>query len=143
MTWHDSNEFCRSKNSSLISIHDQKTNDLFAAFSPLNKSIPFVNYNYYWVGMNTMSENGLYEWSDGTKTEFTNFASNTIDGKVIHVDVYQPGKCVTMRSAVFRSIPIKQPVNDSAGLWYITDCGDGNGFICAKHFEIWKFFPNS
>jgi hypothetical protein len=136
MTWHDSNQFCRSKNSSLISIHDQKTNNLFAVFSPLDKSIPFVNYNYYWIGMNTLSRNGLYEWSDGTKTEFTNIASDTIDGKVIHKDDYLPGKCVTMRSAVFRSIPIDQGVSDIAGLWHISDCGDQNGFICAKHFEI-------
>jgi hypothetical protein len=44
--------------------------------------------------MNTISGNRLYEWSDGTKTEFTNFSFDTIDEKVIHKDVYQSGKCV-------------------------------------------------
>jgi hypothetical protein len=119
MTWHDAYHFCHSKNASLLSIHDQTTNNLFSKMVSLTNSVPFINYYYFWTGMNSLSERGFYKWSDGTSTQYTNFATVTIDGKAFNEDIYEQGRCVAMRSVIMRTIPNEvQVVLDQFGFFY-------------------------
>jgi hypothetical protein len=134
VTWHDAYDYCRSKNASLLSIHDQTTNNLFSKMVSLTNLVPIINYNYFWIGMNSLSKRGFYKWSDGTPTQYTNFATVTVDGKALNKDIYEQGRCVSMRSAILRSIPNQVQVVASAGLWYKEDCYTVNSFFCAKNF---------
>jgi hypothetical protein len=134
VTWHHAYDFCRSKNASLLSIHDQTTNNLLSRMVSLTNSVPFINYYYFWIGINSLSELGSYKWSDGTPTQFTNFATVNIDGKALNQDINSQGRCVSMRIVIMRSIPNEVFVADNTGLWYKEDCNSVNGYFCAKNF---------
>jgi hypothetical protein len=131
VTWHDAYDYCRFYNASLLSIHDQTTNNLFSNLSSLTISVPFINYNYFWIGINSLSKRGFYKWSDGTPTQYTNFATVTIDGKALNKDIYEQGRCVAMKCETFRSTT-NQVAN--TGLWYKEDCTSVNRYFCAKNF---------
>jgi hypothetical protein len=132
LTWHDANDHCHSFNASLLSIHDQTTNNLFSKLVSMQFS--FINYNYFWIGINSLSKRGFYKWSDGTPTQFANFATVDIDGKALNKDIFEQGRCVAMRSAVKRAIANVVPVDSNTGLWYKQDCNSINGYFCAKNF---------
>ncbi len=134
VTWHDAYDFCHSKNASLLSIHDQTTNNLFSIMGSLTNNVPYINYNNFWIGINSLSSRGFYKWSDGTPTQYTNFATVDINGKALNKDIYQQGRCVAMRSTIMRTIPNQVQVVANAGLWYKEDCNSVNGYFCAKNF---------
>jgi hypothetical protein len=144
-TWHDANDFCHSNNASLLSIHDIKTNNLLARRAPVLKTDNNIMINnfikYYWIGMNSMSKRGFYEWSDGTPTEFTRLTGLTPEGELLNPDIYQQGRCVAMNSI---STTGMTNVNVSSlpaianlgipGLWYKADCNSLYGFFCSINF---------
>jgi hypothetical protein len=145
MTWHDANDYCLSNNASLLSIHDRKTNNLFARIAPLlitaNNDL-FINYNkYYWIGMNSISKRGFYKWSDETPIQFTRLTRLTPEGKPLNPDIYQQGRCVAMYSISTTSttnINVNRlpavAINGFPGLWYKADCNSLHGFFCSKNF---------
>jgi hypothetical protein len=80
-----------------------------------------------------MSKRGIYKWSDGTPTQFTNFGRLTPDGKPLNPDIYLQGRCVAMYSISRVGTPAV--INGVPGVWYKADCNSYYSFFCSKNFN--------
>jgi hypothetical protein len=69
-----------------------------------------------------LSKRGFYKWSDGTPTQYTNFATVTIDGQALNPDIYLQGRCTAINSIHTTSTTtIIGAKTGVPGYWYKAD----------------------
>jgi hypothetical protein len=87
--------------------------------------------------MNSLSQRGIYKWSDGTPTQFTQLTPLTPEGKPLNKDIYLQGRCVAMNSISKMVVNIMPVVNNTGapGYWYKADCNSYYSFFCSKNFN--------
>ena len=101
-TWEDARNFCMDEGGDLISIHDELTRDyIFVIFSEE------LGIMHFWIGLNDLDNDGVYEWSDGTPVDFESWFS-IIDGEG------------DMESCISQYLPI----------WFDYPCEGGLPFVC-------------
>ncbi len=89
--------------------------------------------------MNSMSNRGIFKWSDGTPTQFTQLTKVTPEGKPLNSDIYLQGRCVVMNSISTTGTDVnKSPAVANTGIpgyWYKANCNSYYGFFCSKNFN--------
>ena len=71
ITWMEAENYCRSIDSHLISIHSQTQMDLIAY--DLLQFIPGYIPSGIWIGLHDEQAEGAWIWSDGTTFDYTNW----------------------------------------------------------------------
>ncbi|XP_022086669.1 macrophage mannose receptor 1-like isoform X2 [Acanthaster planci] len=114
VTWQDALDACRGlrSNADLVSIANADEN----AFV-LTMSRRTLTYNEYWIGLNDFAVEGTWEWSDGTYSTYTNWASsepNDSSGKE---------HCSVMRWS-------------TDGSWNDANCANSKRYICEYPLNV-------
>ncbi|KAK0401952.1 hypothetical protein QR680_016064 [Steinernema hermaphroditum] len=70
-TFQDAEDFCKSHNSHLISLHDKATeNEIAELFSRIERN----KYKAYWIGLHKpQGINSRFSWVDGSSLDYTNW----------------------------------------------------------------------
>ncbi|XP_072177280.1 uncharacterized protein [Diadema setosum] len=97
---------CRSLNDygDLVSVMDQNENDFILTLSRRT-----LNTNAYWIGYNDLTEEGTWEWTDGSANVYTNWNSGEPSGGTEH--------CGVLRWS-------------TDGSWNDASCTSSYGYIC-------------
>ncbi|XP_038058027.1 macrophage mannose receptor 1-like [Patiria miniata] len=113
LDWHYAEAWCKSKNSHLVSIHDNDERRFLVRYSDTFAS-------YYWIGLRENGSHvGHYEWSDGTFLDYENWRTGQPD------DRNGEEQCVEMNKflALF------------PGRWSDSNCGVERQFICKRNVD--------
>lgn len=69
-TWFEARHHCLDAGAELISIHGSKKSTL------LSQLMEQKSGQDYWIGLNDLNEEGKFVWSDGSRTDFTQWHEN-------------------------------------------------------------------
>lgn len=120
LPWESAEAKCASQGGHLASIHTSAENN----YTKLMADTVYTYTSEFWIGFNILnSYNGQFEWSDGTSSDFFNWAPG------------QPDKSNGAESCVeiFGDIEYKRP--SWRGLWNDDRCDGSRPYICKKYAQ--------
>ena len=134
ITWADAEAACACSGGHLASIENSDENDMVLSLVPA--------YHDYWIGYHFSSENSSWIWSDGTKSEFSNWGDvNPKNGTILYSCADFPSYPYTTANTSgllaywpyfreqFGIFQQAGPFSAPAGAWYNYDCGNGIGWV--------------
>ncbi|XP_071824781.1 macrophage mannose receptor 1-like isoform X2 [Apostichopus japonicus] len=105
-SWSDAESKCRDSGAMLASIKDRYEQTVITSI------LSQEDGTSYWIGLNSLTVSGQYQWSDNTAVSYT------------HWDYLEPkennGDCVAATSGIV------------AGLWQVKNCTTRNDFLCER-----------
>ncbi|KAK3749628.1 hypothetical protein RRG08_049142 [Elysia crispata] len=110
-SWQEARDECKKDKGDLIKVLDGKTNHFLSEFAG-------YGFNYYWIGLNDIKEEGKFRWLDGDDevgATFWSFGSSHHRNK-------DERDCVAMIVSFYGSC---KP-------WYIFKCSLNQPYICEK-----------
>jgi len=73
-TWTDARNTCRDLDGDLFSIHSQEENDFVQSRASRGNGYDS------WIGLNDLTTEGIFQWSDGSAVGYTNWRANQPNG---------------------------------------------------------------
>lgn len=65
VNWFTAQQACQNLNSNLTSIHSDAENKV------IREKVASSIYSRYWIGLNNLRNNSVFEWNDGSSVSFT------------------------------------------------------------------------
>ncbi|KAM9496764.1 macrophage mannose receptor 1-like [Clarias gariepinus] len=118
-SWHDARQYCVSQGGNLVSVLSQ-AEQAFLTTMILGGS------DDVWIGLNGVTSETPFFWTDGTRVSFTNWAKgnpvSVPDGRRPYGVEFE---CVVM---------VKGP-DLIAGMWKVEHCEEKRGFVCKRNTD--------
>ena len=64
-TWYEAREDCQTKKADLLSVHNKNESNIL-----------HMIYGDFWIGLNDIDNEGMFVWTDGSKTDFLSWNTN-------------------------------------------------------------------
>jgi len=125
-TWHDANEFCRSRGKELYSPSTHHLNDALIKFLDFYPASECTEDEMYWIGLNDVDSDLKWTFADGDCLGYTNWAPA------------EPSVAESLQCGFIYGPPAPDNEHwtpDFVGLWDNDFCSREHRFVCVSPLE--------